>query len=343
MNYELFLNSLSTTLAERFVEKYKSFQLQDSKFPVYGVIGINQTEVNDIVIEITKTRFLELVRLKTKGENVKSFEDRIFTELKVKRRCILEPLMTDTIRKNKIPFDCAFIQSDDKTVTLNFRFSSKLVTQNPQTFAPLFRHSFNVLHELIQGDYGITFNTDAKPVLATWHLASCVAFAAFNENYKVGILAHIDLCADVDDLFKNIKNKIGSTKEESLAFEYVLLGGIESSKKNELRERIKNAAQKAEDVFFKFKLVNEIEDKTSNSDCMKDSRWVTSMRLKRSIALDTRKSSLSESLMSYEPDLNENSSLHKRACTLAEAMAFEDKRKQEKKLNLAYFSVPKSS
>jgi hypothetical protein len=341
MNYDFFLGSLSSTLAKRFVECQEKLPRQVNEIYIQGVSGEGQVEVIDIVITVTKVRFSELAQLQTQGHDVQLFVERVWSELNEKPRKFLEPMVTDCIRKYNLFYDCAFIKSSTNSVVLNFRHSAKLLTQQPQAFAPLFQESFSQLQELIQGEYAITCPRASKPILATWHLAECVAFVAFNATNKFGILAHIDVEADIDDFFKAIKKPIKDFAERPLEIDYVLIGGKESEEKINHREKIKAAAQKANDCFFKFQFVKEIEELAPSDVFSKDSCWGTSMRLRRSVALDVRKDSPLQSLMSYEPGLNENSSLHKRTFTRFEAMLFERKREQERHLNLAYCSISK--
>lgn len=76
----------------------------------------------------------------------------------------------------------------------------------------------------------------------------------------------------------------------------------------------------------------------SYEEVLFDSFWIASVRLSRSVALDTQKTSLAEALFSYEPCLNPGSSFHKRVSTHIEADAFVAQRNMDSSLTLVYQS-----
>lgn len=73
-------------------------------------------------------------------------------------------------------------------------------------------------------------------------------------------------------------------------------------------------------------------------DLNQDSSWTASVRLSRSVALDTQKDCLATALMSYEPYLNPQSSLHQRCFSMQEASYFSDQRRNNPALKLVYNS-----
>lgn len=323
---------LSQTFADRFLAVYETRSAKDDQINTIGVSGRHNVNVKDVVISIAKNRFLQLANPENPEDN--SYALKIWTDYKDgSHHRILECTMTDCIRKAKVLYDCVFIQTNETIINFYFRESAELITQHPQIFSPLYYDSFDYLHEVKQGDYAITSSNSNKPVLATWHLAECVAFVAFNHFHKIGILAHMDPCTDVDDFFEKLKGQFKPLATDCLNIDYLLIGGVENSSHS---ENIKQAALKANDLFFNFKLICEIGEKIPSKVFQMDSWWGVSMRLNRSVALDLRENNPLESLKSYEPDLNENSSLHRRTGGAMETKLFEQKRERERVLTLSY-------
>lgn len=323
--------TLSQTFTDRFLAVYKTKATQDTQITTSGVSGRFKVNVKDILISIAKNRFMALANPNNLDEeNV----TKIWTVYKNNsHHRILECIMTDCIRNAGILYDCVFINTNETIINFYFRESAELITQHPQTFLPLFHDSLDYLQEVKQGEYAITITSSNKPVLATWHLAECVAFVAFNHFHKIGILAHIDPCTDVDDFFEKIKGQFKPLATDYLSIDYLLIGGVENCNHS---ENIKQAALKANDLFFNFKFISEIGEKIPSKVFQKDSWWGVSMRLNRSVALDLRENNPLEFLKSYEPDLNDNSSLHKRTGGAMEAQLFERKREKERVLTLSY-------
>ncbi len=318
----------SQNFATRFLDIYPSLTTKEDSIIVGGIAGDSTAKVMDFHIAIQKTRFMELT-----GSS--DIAEKIWSDLKISsHKRILETLVTNFIRKERVFHDCVFFKASETELYIYLRHSSKVITQQPQAFSPLFHESFDILHEIIQGGYAITSKESSKPVIATWHMADCVSFVAFNVLRKIGIVAHIDTCADVPDFFEKLTKNIQPVKDECLEFDYVLIGGTINPYNH--KEHIKLIAEKANNLHLKFNFIKDNSELLPPNVLAKDSGWCVSMRLNRSVALDTRQNSLNEALKSYEPDLNIHSSLHRRTGTIYESYQFENKREKEKVLTLSY-------
>lgn len=321
--------TFSQNFANRFLEIYPKLKAEEDFIKIGGISGNFTAKVMDFHIGIPKSRFMELCE-------VGDMAEKIWTDLtKPTHKRILETLVTNFIREKAALHDCVFFKALPDQLNIYLRHSSKVITQQPQNFPPLFYESFDQLHEVIQGEYAITTANSKKPVIATWHMADCVCFVAFNIFRKIGIVAHIDTYADVPDFFEKLKKNIDPVQNESLEFDYVLIGGASGSS-HDHRGNIQQIAEKSNDLYIKFRFIQNSNQLLPAELLAKDSGWCVSMRLNRSVALDTRQDTLSNALKAYEPDLNINSSLHKRDGTLHEASAFEKKREHEKVLSLSY-------
>jgi|GEM_PF-3171347 len=333
--YNFYLN-LSQNFANRFADIYQDLEFHDNKIAISGLRGVSNTNIKDFEIDISRDRFIELANFESVGKDL--ILTTICTDLKKpSHRRILESIITDCIRRKNIFCDCSWISLKmGNSLKFCLRQSAELVTQRPTSFSALFQDSFDLLHEVKQGEYAITTSSDNKPVLATWHLAECVAFVAYNHFLKIGILAHIDTCADIEDFFEKLKQSISLLTSESLEIDYMLIGGREELPQFNHREKIKKMASKASSVLATFRCIKEFDDLIPKEALEIDSYWVVSMRLSRSVALDLRENDPLINIKSYEPDLNDNSSFHKRSGSFFEANAFESKREREKVLTLSY-------
>ncbi len=296
------MNVLANNIATK-VANLSDPSVRKLEVNLYGIAGKSSTEVFDIVVRTSKERFNEF-----------GGEDTLWQQLeKPNHRRTLETKITHYLRQHDCDYDCAFIYTEEKIMTLSFRISAELSTQHPQNFAPLYLGDIKDIVELKQGEHAITHANAEKPVLATWHLAECVALIGYDEKEKIGVLAHIDTCADIKDFFVQLKRP----------YHFYLLGGNEGNH----RESILEEAKKAKFIFGGF-----LDEKLNGKDIEKDCIWTISMRLRRSIAIDTR----TGEIYSYDPAINDGSSLHKRKFTTFEAQKFEWRREAERKLNLVY-------
>ncbi|MCB1106980.1 MAG: hypothetical protein KDK76_02670 [Chlamydiia bacterium] len=327
-------------------EKYTATgDFKDSRGAKYKVedifISLSIDEINKKIID-EKVKFCFSIFLE---EHEKKPQNKSFAE----GRSCLEILMNEELRKTDRVYDVV-IARNEASLEFNLRQKAEIPTQCPRNFYPLFKDSFDRLHEVQQGQYAITSANSAKPVLGSWHFESCIGFAALSPALKIGILAHIDehaldrgymfeykifgnLFLDIEKSFQN------NETDEEVEIEYVLIGGCKEPVGYyaliDAREYVRTCIERFESKNIKFKLIEEKGEKISTFDFNKDYSWAESLRLERSVALDTRKASLREALVSYEAELNPHSSLHKRNLTREESDAFETNRKSTKDLLLS--------
>ncbi len=325
-----FLHLLSDEMAERSKKL-----LQDIKVDSFTLKNLGQ--VKDKAFLIAKERFFNIAESKAKEAKFQIDKEKVWEKIDQQSgRSWLEIFINVEMRKLGSTYDVVFNKPNDpEYLRLNFRESAHFITQRPISFCPVFEGPFDQLHEVIQGQYAITHANDAKPVLASWHFACCVGFAAFHQKHQIGVLAHLDTIAlaDLSTLLEEIKKAIPQDNTEtSTTIEYALIGGCADNAffytSLDPREYIKKLAQSASDSRITFKCVKEIGDKISEIAFKRDPVWTESVRLNRSIALDTRQKTLDQALMSYEPELNPFSSFHERQFTRKESDEFEKKRKK---------------
>ena len=109
-----------------------------------------------------------------------------------------------------------------------------------------------------------------------------------------------------------------------------------------LRETIQSFAANAKEELLEFKLIEATSMSIPEKAFETDSWWTSSVRLDRSVALDTRQGAFTNCLMSYEPCLNPASSRQQRLGTAEETNQFEEMRENDNALRRVYYSVPSS-
>ena len=247
-----------------------------------------------------------------------SFTEHVWKELNSGQgTSMLELMMNDCFRKGGCLYDIQFY-TKDQGVVFNIRVEAASLTQKPTTYQPIFYGPFDCMQEVEQGQYAITCAKDSKSMLASWHFASCVGFAAFNAHHQIGIVAHIDEGVDFASFNQNISERFNCTSS-CYMFEYVLFGGCEN---RDLLRTVNANILALNNEGLQFSHIENKGAAISQIEVGYDSFWIASVRLSRSVALDTRKTSFAEALLSYEPSLNPGSSLHTRKNTHAEADAF---------------------
>lgn len=334
MDYHVFLDSVSQSFATKFEERPR--ESQEITIDITDSSGMKKPfEVKDICFLLSLERFRELAQITPLPENFDDLITKIWSQMgKGHGTSYLEIKINTILRIKNLFYDLVIVPSKDGKRNFLFRESSDLITQQPQTYLAPILDAFELIQEIKQGEYAIVSAMDPKPILASWHFATCIGFVAFNEAYRIGILAHIDLGATYGQMFQEIKRYFKNLGSGPIKIDYVLTGGSCTpvctdairGESLDLREHFKAAIQKEDDDLFQFILIQEIETKISAVELNKDASWGSSMRLNRSIALDTRKTSPLSELMSYEARLNPDSSLHKREGTQKEAIDFSKER-----------------
>lgn len=194
--------------------------------------------------------------------------------------------------------------NETKNVEIYFRkqasFSSQLAVDVP----PVYLGPFEEVCEVQQRQFAIVSRVAAKPVLATWHLAECVAVAGFDSAEGVGFLFHIDEFSRIEEALDGILGRY--------SFEYVVLGT--SRKVKEIDTLFQAAGCKKRGMVA----THNVPEK----ELLADSYWSRAVRLKRSIAIDLRFKDPLGQVLGYEPEINPFSAMHKREKTLEEAERF---------------------
>ena len=192
------------------------------------------------------------------------------------------------------PGSCEAILFNEKVLEAYMRTYASIPTQAPVVIPPVYFGPFERCIEVTQRQYAIS----TGGVLATWHLADCVAFAGYDKKRGIGFLFHIDEGSDVKDAISHIPDG---------TYEYILMGNhnsldLDSSKfiRREAPTRLEIASQ----------------------HLMQDSYWSRAVRLQRSIAIDLEQDDPLGHIMGYEAELNPHSAIHKREQKLAEADRF---------------------
>lgn len=307
---------------------------------VQGIKGKSPLRVTDFTLTFEKQRFFELIPGLPETTNL---ANNLWSDLQTEDRRQLEARVTYFLRLKNKTYDCVLAVASATTLLFSFRVSSLAPTQTPVSFKPLYHRLFHLVQEVQQGEFAITHAGSVKPILATWHLAECVAFAAFNQTHKLAILAHIDPCANIPQFFSQLKTLLNPLSKTSLVFEYVLLGGASLCAFENHTENIIEAAKKASKQQLKFELQEVIGSKISKFAFELDSWWCPSMRLSRSIAIDATAEDPLRKCGSYEPDINPESHLHKRQFTLEEADRFEIQRAKEHVLAATLCLLPSNA
>lgn len=336
---EDFYSTISSNIAEHFSLIDKSqLPSEQNSISVHGIRGKSTIRVIDCALTLEKRYFFKFLPGLPENENLAS---NLWNDLRKEEHPYhLETRITHFLRLKNQSYDCASISTSDTKIQFVFRISSQTLTQTPVSFKPLHHRLFHLIQEVRQGEFAITHAGSAKPVLATWHLAECVAFAAFNQTYKIAILAHIDPCADIPYFFSQLKARLKPLSKTPLVFDYRLLGGAKQCLAGKHLENILEAAKKASEESIKFEHKGNLSDKVSKFAFELDSWWCPSMRLSRSIALDATAEDPLQKWGSYEPDINPESSLHKRDFSLEEANRFENQRDEERLLKAASCFLP---
>ena len=318
MAYLNFISNLSHALSQRFMELIPKPSATSTIISIKGLRGTTKLRVDDICFSIPKQRFQEIITAVSSVNQDSSFTERVWKELDSgKGTSMLELMMNDCFRKGGSLYDIQFYTLD-QGVVFNIRVEAPSMTQKPTTYQPIFYGPFDCIQEVEQGQYAIKCAQDSKPILTSWHFASCVGFAAFDAHHQIGIVAHIDEGVDFASFNQNISGQFNGTSG-CYNFEYVLFGGCENG---DLLQTVNTNILALNNEGLQFFHTGNKGAAISQIEVGYDSFWIASVRLSRSVALDTRKSSFAEALLSYEPFLNPDSSLHKRKNTHEEADAF---------------------
>lgn len=337
-----FSHLLSIDIVDNFLDYIQTSQLTASQKQITVVgkpsNGLRKETECKVIDYLMSLEFADVKAIAEHHHINEETATKTWTECTKEVGCGLLEIFINTVLREKGFFCDVIIRNATDSKLLCFRKSADLLTQNPldKIFRPVYKDSFSDLQEVLQGEYAITYGNDKKPVLASWHFANCVGFVAFNEKYKIGILAHVDSIATYDSFFRDIKAIFPPDLKSPIIIEYVLVGGSE----DDLRKEIRNYVMQSKEEFLEFKFIGEVSKIIPEKEFDVDSWWTSSVRLDRSIALDTRKGAFENCLMSYEPCLNADSSFRKRAHTDQETNRIEENREENSDLKKVYYSIP---
>lgn len=310
-----FITVVSERLAsvEPDSEKKRFLEVAGIKRPLSDV-----AVVDSIAAVATRELFSEVVN---KDESIIGCADcrKKFLHILVVHEYELSLRIMDLLQKKGIASSCEHIgfNNETKNIELFFRKTASLATQRVTFIPPVYFGPFEGLCEVQQRQFAISSAQAEKPVLATWHLAGCVAVVGFDRESKVGFLFHIDEGSDISGAIQQFIETLKN--DQSYIFEYRLAGGADSNRLEQIEDHFQ-CQKRASVSFIKREYVKGV-DIPFNAFLI-DSYWSRAVRLSRSIAIDLRQEDPLSQLMGYEAEINPFSAIHKRAKTIEEADQF---------------------
>ena len=279
--------------------------------------GTSYVDVVDSVATIaTRTLYSHVVQNETTALDCQECRKRFLGLLK-KDECAISLRIMDILRQHNIASSCEYTGFDPETknTEVHLRKNASLVTQQVVAAPKVYFGPFDQLAEVEQRKFAISSHLAQKHVLATWHLADCIAVAGFDKAHKIGFLFHIDTGS-------NVSNAVGQLLEylekfSPCNFEYRLLGGSDCSLEriHHIEEEFKRIPGQKSTRFTH--LVDAKQEPFET-----DSYWSRAWRLSRSIAIDLQDDDPLANYMAYEPEINPHSCFHKRQHTVEEANRF---------------------
>ncbi len=229
----------------------------------------------------------------------------------------------EALNNKNLPSSCECIRFNPgtKNVEVLMRKSASLETQQSTHFPSIYFGPFSQVCEVQQRQFAISSSRAKKSVLATWHLADCIAIVAFDKVHKVGFLFHVDEGSNIRGAIKELLVKLRLGGERQFSFEYLLVGGVAGSEQK--KEYIGNLFAALSTSSIGFVRKSYVENVQIPFDAFAiDSYWSRAVRLCRSVAIDLSKEDPLSQLMGYEAELNPHSAFHARQQTLDEADEF---------------------
>lgn len=223
--------------------------------------------------------------------------------------CEIALRIMDVLQKQNRLISCESVVFDIPTETIQavLRKEASLSTQQAAYHPPIYFGPFETLCEVKQREFAVSSAASKLPVLATWHLASCIAVVGFDKETKVGFLFHIDAAAYVDSAIDKLTSQLPGKKH---TFEYLLIGGS-SNHEGRTKERVEGYFQQANSDTVRFKRRElPTTEEIPLSDFMADTYWSRSVRLARSVVIDLRKEDPLSDCNGYEPEINPYSTQH---------------------------------
>lgn len=321
-------SSITNTIADSIVEKYSTYTTTQSKISLYGVSNRpSKASITDRVVSSALRPLYEkcLEPRYADQETALNCKECKGQFLKIIEKCELEISLKvmEVFRKKNTPSSCEHVTYDieSKALKAYLRASSSIGTQSAVLPPPIYLGSYDNVQEVCQRQFAITKSISIKPLLATWHLYNCCAAVGFDTINKIGFLFHIDADSDIKKACKDLTNTFAKSNAKHF-FEYVLIGGVDSfyQQSYELHDQIESIfkSNATDQISFKRKDYKNLYD-LSGFEASTDSFGSRSVRLCRSVLLDTRVEDPLSNLMGYEALLNPNSAYHKYSHTIEEA------------------------
>ncbi len=302
---------------------------------VEGISGTFTVKVRDILFKtLARDVFFKVLQLdKEEIDRTRSACPTCINNiLSIIKRSELEISLRvmDILQKKNLPSSCEYVGYDESSQSMIafMRKSATIKTQQVCQFFPIYLGPFDDVCEVEQRCFAITFPDAKKPILATWHLAECIGVVGFDKIHKIGFLFHVDKNAHFQKALLQFQMHL-RTLYSQLFFDVRLFGGFidDLSYFNQMSmvDSVLQDLYQHRDSDIRFNILPQKNIVSLRSiDVKKDSYWSRSIRLARSICIDTRLEDPLNTLQSYEPALFPDSRFHKRMHTKEEAISFEN-------------------
>ncbi len=268
-------------------------QIKKRILQVEGVSGLFSVEVTDAVHEVA-------ARSLYTGHECQE----------CKRRFIQFIMDNEDALSLLISCEHILFNLETKNFEIYRRVDASLATQKVFKAPKPYLGPFDKLIEVQQRQYGISSAISEKPILATWHLADCIAFFGFETATRRGFLFHFDQSAKPQAEMRRLSSQFSGSEVQ-----YRFLGGSDDKAARIFRIKAYIPENFKERTFPERELLS--------LDAIKnDSFWSRSVRLSRSVVFDLRKEDPLAEIEGYEPLINPSSSYHARSHTQEEADQF---------------------
>ncbi len=323
------INTVTTVITEEYSSHKEACVWKKGMIRVYGIIDMmSDVEVVDRVVTVSiKKLFLSSIG-NDHSQRTLPCVDHIqrFLEVFQKNKLEIALRIMESLRRRNLITSCEHIEYDRSSLSLRayFRQQAALPTQSvPSSMPPIYLGPFEEVCEVQQREFAISSASSAKPILATWHLATCFSVVGFDYERKIGFIFHIDDIWGTVRAIAELKKVLLKTDDKaSFSFQYILMGGVsedsEGEDKKNLIEEMFSRKSRDNISFIRREYQDTVSIRSKFYDI--DSVWSQAVRLCRSIAVDLRKEDPLSDIMGYEAQLNPCSSYYTRVHTLKEAI-----------------------
>jgi len=318
------------TAARMLAEAYEKTYVEKKKnLPVYGVENDTTVTVIDRVVSSAARSIYFTALPAEEQESALDCLDckQFFLQILEKHELEISLRIMEALSKKNLPSSCECVEYDpeSKNVKAFLRQKASFKTQQVVPIPPVYLGSFERVCEIQQREFAVSSAKATKPILATWHLAECVAVAGFDKNHKIGFLFHIDEGTLFNGGFRQLKHLFEFNSSGPFSFEYIVLGGADTQRQtaHNRKKIIANALESISTTQLSFtRKPYQERVEIPFYEFIQDSYWSQAVRLCRSIALDLTQDDPLSHIMGYEAKLNPFSVFHKRARTSEEAEQF---------------------